>query len=183
MLHSLLITTSNSVVPQPLCVLVVEFHQATSHVMFQREEMVVPEHQTGHVNLEKKPVSFVFGILSVDLKLALASSCKSYSTSYQILLCWCSHWKTESVFKPIVNSWSWPSGAKYVRHDQVDSSDTFWLVKCLSKPAGTKCVRGGSSSSVGRTAPTSGLASRQTSLRRKVYEKMPSQLDVAPWWI
>ena len=45
------ISTSNSVVPQPLRVLVVELHQSASHVMFQGEEVVVPEHQAGHVNL------------------------------------------------------------------------------------------------------------------------------------
>ena len=34
------------------------------------------------------------------------------------------------------------------------------------KPAGTKCVRGGRSSSVGLTAPTSGFARRATSLKK-----------------
>ena len=108
-------------------------------------------------------------LLEANLKLTLPSPSKANSSPDQILLrrrCHCG-----KLFSP--KSLSKPD---------------------KDKPAGTKCVRGGRSSSAGRTAPTSGLASRATSLKRSLGAKVGLLLVHSPprteplglgslWWI
>ena len=109
-------------------------------------------------------------LLEANLKLTLPSPSKANSSPDQILLrrrCHCG-----KLFSP--KSLSKPD---------------------KDKPAGTKCVRGGRSSSAGRTAPTSGLASLATSLKRSLGAKVGLLLVHSPprteplglgslwWWI
>ena len=113
-----------------------------------------------HAHSGTRQPSYIF---SNYLKLALLSPCKSNGSSYQILLCRCSHCGNRHVLPCIINA----SQGQHVRELTL-LAHFAWSTVWQKKPAGTKCVRGGSSSSVGLTAPTSGLARRATSLNKYI---------------
>ena len=193
--------TSHGIIPQSFCVLVVKFHQPPRHVMFKGEQMVVPEHQTGDVHLKRKhrlpgTSSWVIGS-PPQADIALPQQGQQLPRSdfapqtlplrqfifTQIFIQAWQRLDTVPIWLPVASGLG-----NQTRQRQTCSRPD------KDKPAGTKCVRGGRSSSAGRTAPTSGLASLATSLKRSLGAKVGLLLVHSPprteplgfgslWWI